>query len=73
MNMTLREKYTLGQLNAFHYSVFIFIHASRICNLTDDILISCSYWQRGLRRGYAAVRLLRLWVRIPPEPWMSVC
>jgi hypothetical protein len=26
----------------------------------------------GLRRGSAAVRLLGLWVRIPPEAWMSV-
>ena len=24
----------------------------------------------GLRRGSAAARLLRLWVRIPPEAWM---
>ena len=28
---------------------------------------------RGLRRGSAAARLLRLWVRIPPGAWMSVC
>ena len=27
---------------------------------------------RGLRRRSAAVRLLRLWVRIPPGAWMSV-
>ena len=27
---------------------------------------------RGLRRGPAAARLLRLWVWIPPGPWMSV-
>ena len=26
-----------------------------------------------LRRGSAATRLLRLWVRIPREAWMSVC
>ena len=25
-----------------------------------------SQWPRGLRRGSAAARLLRLWVRIPP-------
>ena len=30
-------------------------------------------WLRGLRRGSAAARLLRSWVRIPPGPWMSVC
>jgi hypothetical protein len=28
---------------------------------------------RGLRLKSAAARLLRLWVRIPPEAWMSVC
>ena len=32
-----------------------------------------SQWPRGLRPRSAAARLLRLWVRIPPEAWMSVC
>ena len=32
-----------------------------------------SQWPRGLRRRSAAARLLRLWVRIPPEAWMFVC
>jgi len=32
-----------------------------------------SQWPRGLRRWSAAARLLRLWVRIPPGSWMSVC
>ena len=27
---------------------------------------------RGLKRRSAAARLLRLWVRIPPDPWMPV-
>jgi len=32
-----------------------------------------SQWPRGLRRMSAAARLLRLWVRIPPEPgYLSV-
>ena len=31
-----------------------------------------SQWPRGPRRGSAAARLLRLWVRIPPGAWMSV-
>jgi hypothetical protein len=31
-----------------------------------------SQWPRGLRRGSAAVRLLGLWIRIPPGAWMSV-
>jgi hypothetical protein len=29
-------------------------------------------WLRGLRGGLAVVRLLRLWVRVPPAAWMSV-
>ena len=32
-----------------------------------------SQWRRDLRRRSAAARLLTLWVRIPPEAWMSVC
>ena len=32
-----------------------------------------SKWPRGLRRRSAAARLLRLWVRIPPEAWTFVC
>jgi hypothetical protein len=32
-----------------------------------------SQWPLGLRRGSAAVRLLRLWVRIPTGAWLFVC
>ena len=32
-----------------------------------------SQWPRGLRRRSAAARLLRSWVRIPPQAWISVC
>jgi hypothetical protein len=31
-----------------------------------------SLWPRGLWSGSAAARLLGLWVRIPPEAWVSV-
>ena len=34
---------------------------------------SRSQWPYGLRRSSAAARLLRLWVRVPPGAWMSVC
>jgi len=39
------------------------------------VLIRCSrsQWPRGLRRRSAAARLLRLWFRVPPGLWMSVC
>ena len=32
-----------------------------------------SQWPSGLRCGSAAARLLRLWVRILPGAWLSVC
>ena len=32
-----------------------------------------SQWSRGLRRRSAAARLLRLWIRISPWSWVSVC
>ena len=32
-----------------------------------------SQWPRRPRRRSLAVRLLRLWVRIPPEAWIFVC
>ena len=33
--------------------------------------VSRSQWQLGLRRRFAAARLLGLWVRIVPGAWMS--
>ena len=35
--------------------------------------ISWSQWPRGLRGRSTAASLLRLWVRIPPGVWMTVC
>ena len=32
-----------------------------------------SQWPRGLRSRSTAARLLRSWVRIPPESWISAC
>jgi hypothetical protein len=37
-----------------------------------DFLFGRSQRPRGLRRGSAAARLLRLWVRITPGAWMSL-
>ena len=42
-------------------------------NYTSVYINLCrSQWPRGLRRGFAAARLLRSWVRIPPWAWMFV-
>ena len=35
-------------------------------------LLGRFHWPRGLRRGSAPARLLRLWVRILPGAWISV-
>ena len=36
-------------------------------------IYSRSQWPRGLRHRSSAARLLRLWVRIPPEAWLFFC
>jgi len=41
--------------------------------LTCNRTFRLSQWPRGVRRRSAAAHLLRLWVRIPPGAWMSVC
>jgi len=42
--------------------------------LKEEEITGCrSQWPRGLRRGSAAARLLRSWVRTPPGTWKSVC
>ena len=38
---------------------------------TEEVFSGRSQWQRGLRRGSAAVRLLGLRIRIPPGTWLS--
>jgi len=37
------------------------------------LILSRSQWPHGLRRRSTAARLQRLWVRIPPGAWVSVC
>jgi hypothetical protein len=56
------------------------LHAKRDLKIENQVLICVSnisqcwsQWPRGLRRRSAAPRLMELWVRIPPEAWMSVC
>ena len=41
-----------------------YFHISYLCR---------SQWPRDLRRRSSAVRLLKLWVRIPPGAWIFVC
>ena len=42
-------------------------------NMHIYIYICRSQWPCGLKRRSAAARLLRFWVRIPPEAWIFVC
>jgi len=39
--------------------------------VVGKVALGRSQWPRGLRRRSAASRLLRLWVRIRPEAWVS--
>jgi hypothetical protein len=40
---------------------------------SNNVRPNLSQWLRRLKRRSTATRLLRLWVRIPPVIWMSVC
>ena len=55
---------TNNRLNKLNFTPLLDIKFSVFCR---------SQWPRGLRRRSAAASLLRLWDRIPPGTWMSVC
>jgi len=63
----------------FVYMSYCFLYNFNFsCNFIDifKIISHCfsqSQWPRGLRLMSTAACLLRLWVRIPPGSWMSVC
>jgi len=44
-----------------------------LCLASSSNFWSRSQWTRGLRRRFAAARLLRMCVRIPPGTWIFVC
>ena len=46
---------------------------TNVIKIAKYLQICGSQWPRGLRRRSTVARLLRLWVRIPPEAWMFVC
>jgi hypothetical protein len=48
------------------------VHLQGLIYYTSYRRMGRSQWPRSLRCGSAAVRLLELWVRIPPGAWMSV-
>jgi len=60
---TKQDKINLVEINSV-----IAVHKS-----TEYRTMGRSQRPRGLRRRSAAARLLGLWARIHPGPWMSVC
>jgi hypothetical protein len=53
--------------------LLLLLLSSLMSSLCRVLTITCrSQWPRDLRRRSTAVRLLGLWVRIPPRAWMSV-
>jgi len=62
---------------AVYYFSFIYLHVLFIylfIYLFIIYLFVCrSQWPRCLRRRSLAARLLKSWVRIPPQAWMFVC
>ena len=56
-------------------SLMYFVSISPEDGLLAEAFGDCfrSQWPRGLRRRSAVARLLRLWDRIPPGTWMSLC
>ena len=53
-------------------NVTSYVHCLSCLNMLSKFLTPVPLPQ-GLRRRSAATRLLRLWVRIPPETWMLEC
>jgi hypothetical protein len=63
-------------MNTTFYPFFPFCCVLHIICFYFSAVIVFNYrsqWPRGLGRKSTAARLLRSWVRIPPEVWMFVC
>jgi hypothetical protein len=65
-----------GNFELFPYIIPEYFYAlpySFLCISVDNYTCGRFQWPRGLKRGSATARLLRLWFRIPPGTWISVC
>ena len=56
-----------------HVSCYFHLVKLFVINMMYFFYSCRSQWPCGLRRGSAAARLLRLWVRIPPGRWTLFC
>ena len=59
-------------------NIYKCLNTHQLVEMIGCFLLICqgkirSQWPRVLRRRFAAARLLRSWVRIPPGAWMFVC
>jgi len=67
----------LRSLLLFVYFIITSIKFFKFMDCNNILLLQkyfCrSQWPLGLRRRSAVGRLLRLWIRIPPEAWTFVC
>ena len=65
--------YTEGKKPLWLIVVSNYVILNNPHSLRCKLKIGRSRWPRGLRRRYAAARLLRLWARIPTGVWKFVC
>ena len=72
-NSTTINRHFVDTLQRCPFSFKYTFRAALINQLTLLKLTSRLQWPRGLKRRSAASRLQRLWVQIPPGPWMFVC
>ena len=69
----------MGQVKALMRPICLHIHENisscmAVDTFTSFTNTSCrDQWLRGIGRRAAAPRLLKLWVRIPPGEWVSLC
>jgi len=67
-------KYVSFRLNIFFQFALNLAGTVHVLHIFAHYMIQYrSQWPGSLRRRSLAARLLRLWVRIPPEAWMFVC
>jgi hypothetical protein len=61
-------------MHPHHLQGVLTFYFAKVIKIIRVYIYKCrSQWRRALRCRFAAARLLRLWVRIPPWAWMFVC
>ena len=78
LHNTIRNMFKILQavytISKWQKAYLIYWRYTYVVFLDGNIPLYCrSQWSRGLTRRRSVARLLRLWVRIPPEAWMFFC